>query len=440
MPETSAPDSLTDDIEQSLKRDILPLFRSRSRYLTYWQANAYGSEAHGGVDELRAAAASGGPALVMPYVQKAIASTKRAIMWADDSSGVIGDVVRRLLELHAELATLAPPPPAKLVRWILAFDFDEEVDYFQVDIARYVDALGPRGVARYRAELDRIEASVPDVSHDDVMATVRQFSTSSPEYQRMSHAHHVRSVVGQARRRLAVADRDVEAIIATHGGDGTRAYQLDDVAKALAEIGELDRAIEFAERAAFVESGWQAERAARRWCDLLAEARPADEPGARRVVFERWPNASNASALRRAAGAAWAELEEPVLAKLAADVDAYIGFLLRELGDGRRAWGEAHRLDLRNARIWTELVDAYAPIDAVAVLPVLEELVESDLEVTGVDAYRSAVRRLKLMHRLAVGVGVDAMARAKAFTARIREENRRRPRFLAELDRARLPG
>ncbi|GAA4383667.1 hypothetical protein [Agromyces bauzanensis] len=63
MPETSAPRTpLTGDIEQRLKCDILPLFRTRSRYLTYWRANAYGSEAHGGVDELRAAAASGGAA------------------------------------------------------------------------------------------------------------------------------------------------------------------------------------------------------------------------------------------------------------------------------------------------------------------------------------------------------------------------------------------
>ncbi|MBT2517667.1 hypothetical protein J7E29_09505 [Streptomyces sp. ISL-90] len=440
MSETSAPDPQTADIEERLKRDILPLFRTHSGFLTWREANEYGTDAHGGVDELRDAAASGAAALVLSYVQKAIASTKRVIMRADDSSGIIGDVVQQLLELHAELATLAPPPPVKLVRWIVAFAFDEEVDYFQVDIARYVEALGPRGVARYRAELDRIEASVPDVSHDDVMATVRQFSTSSSEYERMSHARAVRSVVEQARRRLAVADRDVDAVIATHGGDGTRAYQLEDVAKALAEIGEMDRAIEFAERAAFVENGWQAERAARRWCDLLADARPDEELAARRVVFERWPNGSNASTLRRVAGPAWADIEGPVLAKLSADVDAYIGFILRELGDARRAWHDAHRLNLRSADTWTRLVDAYAPVDAAAVLPVLEDLVESDLEVTGVDAYRTAVRRLKLMHRLSVGVGVEAVAEAKAFTARIREENRRRPRFLAELDRARLPG
>ena len=435
MPETS--DAFTAVIEERLKRDILPMFRTRSGFLRWSEANAYGAEAHHGVDELREAATSGGASMALPYAQKAIASTKRAIIRADDSSGIIGDAVHRLLELHAELATLAPPAPAKLVRWILAFDFDEEVDYFQVDIARYADALGPAGMARYRAELDRIEASVPDVSEDEVMSAIRQHTTDSPQYERMAQARHVWSVVAHARRRLAVADRDVAAIIATHGGDGTRAYQLEDVAKALTEIGETDRAIEFARRAAFVERGWQAERAARLWCELLAEREPGEELAARWEVFERWPNAANASALRRAAGDGWADLQEPVLAKLSADAGAYVGFLLRELGDTRRAWHEAQRLGVRDADTWTRLVDAYAPIDAAAVLPVLEGLVESDLEVTGVQAYRAAVRRLKQLHKLALGAGKTVEARA--FTARIREENRRRPRFLAELDRSRLP-
>ncbi len=437
VPESS--DALIVALEAELKRDILPMFRAGSRFLSWREADDFGREAHSGVDELNAAAASGGAELVLPYVQKAIASTKRAIMRADDSSGVIGDVVYRLLELHAELATLAPPAPAKLVRWIIAFDFDEEVDYFQLDIARYTDALGRRGIVRYRAELDRIEASVPDVSHEDVMAAVRDHSVQSPEYARMSHARHVRSIVEHARRRLAVADRDVTAIIATHGGDGRRAYQLEDVAMALAEIGEIDQAIEYARRAALVDRGWQAERAAQRWCALLGEARPEEELAARRVVFERWPNVRNASMLRDAAGNDWAELQEPVLTAIAGvDPESYVGFVLRELGDARRAWQDAHRLRVGSADTWTQLVDAYAPIDAGAVLPVLEQLIETDLEVTGVQSYSSAVKRLRKLHQLAIGL--DKTEEVRAFTARIREQNRRRPRFIEKLDRARLPG
>ena len=87
----------------------------------------------------------------------------------------------------------------------------------------------------------------------------------------------------------------------------------------------------------------------------------------------------------------------------------------------------------------TELVDAYAPIDAAAVRPVLEELIEADLEVTAVRAYRVAVDRLKKLYRLAVAVGPDAIAAARLFVGMIREANRQRPRFIETLDRARLP-
>lgn len=50
-------------------------------------------------------------------------------------------------------------------------------------------------------------------------------------------------------KRLAVLDRDVHAIIRTHARDRKVAARFVDTAKALAEIGEIDLAIDWARQA-----------------------------------------------------------------------------------------------------------------------------------------------------------------------------------------------
>lgn len=43
---------------------------------------------------------------------------------ADDSSGIIGDACRRLLDLHPKAAAAAHVRPAKLIDWMIKFQFD----------------------------------------------------------------------------------------------------------------------------------------------------------------------------------------------------------------------------------------------------------------------------------------------------------------------------
>ena len=79
--------------------------------------------------------------------QTAIASALKVIMRADDSSGIIGDACRALLDLHPEVAARAKPPVAKLVDWMMAFQFASECDYFHLDPVAYAPALGEKGMA-----------------------------------------------------------------------------------------------------------------------------------------------------------------------------------------------------------------------------------------------------------------------------------------------------
>ncbi len=426
---------MASELDQYLAAEALPLFRTRADLHRWSAANAFGRQASEGLQLLQEAAELGDPAAVISPAQKAIASLCRILLRADDSSGVIGDVVRGLLKLHARSCTQAPPTPAKLVQWMIRFQFLDDQDFFELDPVDYADALGQRGLTKYRAELDKIAATVPpEPSEAQRKAAVETRLTDPGAWDSQYEHRRERFLLAHNAKRLAVVDRDENRIIELYARDRTRSYRLHEAAAALAEIGHIEQAIEWARRAAFLESGHQAEMAGHYWCSLLAEHGPAEELAARRMVFERWPTSSNATAVYRAAGDRWGVMEAAVVERLEQRPYDFIVFLLRTIKDVPRAWAEAHRTGLADDALWTQLVDAYQQLDPAAVIHVLQRLAESDLQVADVRNYKSAARRLMQMRGLAVKTGqadhVDAVI------ADIRYRHRNRPRLLQELDRS----
>ncbi|WP_345205732.1 hypothetical protein [Fodinibacter luteus] len=410
---------------QSLADAVLPLIRSRSDLHRWSAANAHGARMHEAVDLLEAAMDTADPATVWTVTTKAIASATTVIMRADDSSGLMGDAIRRLLLLHPRAAERARPPAARLVDWMIRFQFDDECDFFTIDPVAYAGALGESGMARYRARLDEIAAGLGPHPH------LRQIYASP-------HARAWYSLQHNAQR-LAVLDRDADAVIRTHARDQQVAAWLEDTAQALEEIGEVDLAIEWARRAVDLEGGgYQSLRAAETWCRLLGEHRPDDVLAARTHVFERWPSSSSAARLHRAAGAQWPRHRDEVMARLAASPRDAVEFVLGTLHDVRLAWEIAMASGLQDADTWTRLVKEYEKVDKLAVLPVLGDLVRADLEVAGAGHYRTAARRLVRMRRIAAGSDREE-EEVDAFVAELREANRRRPRLQSEFDRAGLP-
>ncbi len=362
------------------------------------------------------------PAVVLAVTQKAIASALKVIMRADDSSGIIGDACRALLDLHPKVAAAAKPPAAKLVDWMIAFQFDNECDYFAIDPVAYAPALGEKGTASYRAKLADLEASLGPRPQEDERWTV---------------PHRAEwFTLDWNTQRLAVLDRDVEAIIRTHARDRKVAAWLQDTAEALAEIGEFDLAIDWARQALDVGPGHQSLKAAKYWCTLLAEHRPVELVAARLEVFRRWPSSSTAAHMHRDAGEAWPQHRDEIMDRLAASPRDAVLFALLSLKDVPFAWELAQSLGLDDDRTWSDLVKAYEKVDPVAVLPVLNRLVLSELVETGAQHYKIAARRLKKMRTLAVGS--DYAAEVDQFIAELRESNRRRPRLQQEFARAGL--
>ena len=155
---------------------------------------------HDAVAILEAAAETDDPADVFAVTQKAIDAALKVIMRADDSSGIIGDACAALLDLHPRAAALAKPPVAKLVGWMMQFQFQNDCDYFNIDPVAYAPALAEPGIAAYRSKLAEFETGL------------EQTRWASP------HSHDWLTLEWNAQR-LAVLDRDVEAIIRTHARD-----------------------------------------------------------------------------------------------------------------------------------------------------------------------------------------------------------------------------
>ena len=131
-------------------------------------SNAHGQQMHEAVDILEAAIPTTDPAEVYAVTHKALSSTIKVIARADDSSGIIGDACRRLLELHPIVAAAAQVPAGNLPDWMVRFQFDGDVDYFEIDPVAYAPALGKSGMATYRARLSNIEAGLgPRPSAED---------------------------------------------------------------------------------------------------------------------------------------------------------------------------------------------------------------------------------------------------------------------------------
>ncbi len=407
----------------SLADVVLPLIRTRADLHRWSAANAHGSVMHRAIDVLEAARATTDPAEFHAVVHAAMTSAIKVIARADDSGGVIGDACRRLLTVHPETAAAARIAPSKLVDWMIKFQFNGDVDYFELDPVAYAPALGDLGMKAYRARLDAVRATLaPEPTEAD--------RWSAPD-------RHERWVLEWNDRRLAVHDRDIDAIIRTHARDRRVAAWLQDTAKAFDEIGEIDLAIDWARQAADHHPDHQALQAADYWCELLARHRPAEVVATRCLVFTRWPSATTAARLYRDAGSSWPDYRDRVLATLAARPDQAVLFALGTLKDPRLAWEQAASLRADDDHTWAEVAKAYEPIDSLAVLPIHRRLVEHELANAGAQHYRLAARRLATMRKLAGGT--DQVDVVDTFIAGLREAHRRRPRLQQEFDRARLP-
>jgi hypothetical protein len=378
------------------------------RFLGYRESSEWARAARPVVEELRLAAASSPSNDLVVLVERAIGHVVKVIMHADDSNGTIGDLVRELLDVHAEVCDAGVADPVKLAAWMVRFSCEDQ-DFFEVDPVRYAGALGERGLLAYRRAIEERKDGG------------RVFA------------------VRWARERLAVLDGDGEAIVALLGGDLSSPHQFIAVCEAMAELGRDDEVLAWAKRGIAETSGWQVEKLYDFACGVHERrSTPLEVLLLRREQHEGMPSASTYSRLRDAAGAvgAWGiERDAARLALRERDLGWFVDALLTE-GDVEEAWSVANEdpdwePGLARGVSLAEAREPKHPEQALSwyMLAADEMLIE-----TGRRAYARAVPVLKHARRAA-----EAAGQSEWFTARVaelREQHRRRPTLIAMLDKA----
>jgi hypothetical protein len=381
------------------------------RFLDYRESVAWARAAGPIVAELDVVAGGSPSRELVELLQRAVGHVVKVIMHADDSSGVIGDLARQLLDVHAKACDAGVADPVKLAAWMIRFRFADQ-DFFEVDPVRYADALGERGLAAYRKR-------VADADTDDAFA------------------------VRYARERLAILDQDLDAIVAIIGGDLSGPHRFLRVAEAMGEIGRPDLALHWAERGIAETHGWQVGLLYDLACRTHEQlGHPMEVLRLRRAHHQRMPSTSTYGALKSAAESldTWQVERDAARAALRdTDVRAFVSVLVGD-GDDQLAWqtAAAASTDELGADLWLRLAERRElthPSDAMAVY---ERVVDEVLKTTDRRAYQHAARILKQARSAAQAAG-----ELPAFTsniARLRQTHRRRPTLIAILDRAKLTG
>ncbi|MGC9220829.1 MAG: hypothetical protein ACP5H2_05680 [Solirubrobacteraceae bacterium] len=394
---------------RALRAEVDRALRTR-RFLGYRESVEWAHAARPVLTELESVVDSAPSRELVELLERALSHVVKVIQTrADDSSGLIGDLARDLLDLHARACDAGVAEPLKLARWMIRFRFVEQ-DFFEPDPVRYRNALGDDGLAAYRSLLD-------GQGDRDTFAS------------------------RYARERLAVLDGDSDAIIALLGGDLSRPHQFIKVVEAMAELGRDEEVVEWARRGIAQTSGWQTDRLYDHACAAyLRQDRPLDVLAMRRAQHERTPTGSSYRQLRSAAEAveAWSlerdgarrALREHNLAGL---IDA-----LLDDGDDELAWQTVtvtQGLDLGD-QAWLRLAEARQKTHPADALPIYWRLIATVLETADRRAYASAIRLLKRARDAAGEAG-----QAEEFDARVlalREQHRRRPTLISMLDKAKL--
>jgi hypothetical protein len=392
----------------SAVRDAIDRGLRTRRFLDYRESLGWAQHARPVVDELSNLAAASPSRELVELLERAVGHVIKVILRADDSAGAIGDLAYELLDAHARACDAGVADPTRLARWMIRFRFKDQ-DFFDPDPVRYAAALGERGLAAYRKAIEEVT--------QDTFAAKR------------------------ARQRLAVLDRDVAAIAQTCGGSLTTPWQFLQVAEAMAEIDRPDLVLEWTERGIAETDGHPIGSLYDLACETYAQlGRPQDVLRLRRAHHERSPTTSTYGALKTAALAVgtWERERDAARAALRdRDTRSYIAALHGD-GDDELAWRTAQTASPEE--VDTELRLALAqrrqgthPEDALGVyLAVADEI----LLTTDRRAYGHAIRVLKRARSAAA-----AAERMDAFTAHIaalRDRHRRRPTFIAMLDKARL--
>lgn len=137
---------------RALRAEVDRGLRTR-RFLGYRESVEWAHAARPVLTELEAVVRTTPSQELVELLERGISHVVKVIQTrADDSSGLVGDLARDLLDLHAKACDAGVADSVKLARWMIRFRCVEQ-DVFERDPVRYRSALGEGGLAEYRSLL-----------------------------------------------------------------------------------------------------------------------------------------------------------------------------------------------------------------------------------------------------------------------------------------------
>jgi hypothetical protein len=363
------------------------------------------------------------PASVPALAQRAVDLVARALMYLDDSSGIVGDDLHALMVVHARACAVTPPDPKRLATWLEKLRLDGP-GWPDFELRDYASALGEKG----RAELARIVENRAKTTEPDLLG---------------------RTPIGirVLREQLAEISGDIDHYIAVLAEDLSTASSYLKIVDALRNVGRAAEAERWARRGLGIGNPIDQSKLRDTYVNLLLERGATNEASTMRwTLFDQHPTQTHYHDLRRTAERTgdWPALRDKAIQRLRdattgqpAFADHLIGVFLDE-GELDDAWQTAvdHADCLPESR-WNQLIDLRQPTHPRDVIEPWQQLIQRRLDAS-TDKYRySKVIKMLRQLRDAYQTTGDAPGFG-TYLDRLRDHHKRKTSFIAKLDRANL--
>jgi tetratricopeptide (TPR) repeat protein len=363
------------------------------------------------------------PASVPALAQRAVDLVTTALMYVDDSSGIVGGDLHALMAVHVRACVAAPPDPKRLAAWLGKVRL-EGPGWPDFDLRDYAGALGEKG----RAELARIV-------EDRAKATELDLLDRTPWGIRV------------LREQLAEISGDIDHYVAVLAEDLYAASSYLKIVDALRNVGRAAEAERWARRGLGIGNPIDQGKLRDIYVNLLLERGATDEASALRwQLFDQHPTQTHYHDLRRTAERTgdWPSLRDKAIGRLRdattgqpAFADHLIGVLLDE-GELDEAWQRAveHADGLPESR-WNQLIDLRQPTHPRDVIEPWQQLIQQRLN-TNTDKYRysKAIKMLRQLRDAYRATGDEPGF--GTYLDRLRDRHKRKTSFIAKLDRTNL--
>jgi hypothetical protein len=413
-------DGTMADMQVADVRELIDGLRWDRRRNPYSGRREYSKRAQAVAAAVADMIGAGDAASAGPLARRAVERVTAALMYMDDSAGIVGDDLRTLMAFCARACRSAAPDARRLATWLVSMQLDGP-GWPAIELKEFAEVLGQHGLA----EVARL-AEERGVTAEPDSWTARG--------------------IKDLREQLAAVSCDIDAYVGVLAEDLRGAHRYSEIVEVLCAAGRDDDAEHWARKGlAEHPSGFQADRLRDQLVDLLLDGdRGADAVAVRREIYERRAIHQDYLQLRHAAQQAgqWADLSDCALDLLRdrAHVEQWyvrelISVLVSEnLLDEAWAAAMANPGQVPESQ-WFQLIEVREKSHPADVIRPYQDLIEVRLD-TASDKYRypkaiKTIRRLRDSYRHA-----GDEAGFTAYIADLRQRHHRKTSFIAKLDKA----